>query len=122
MTRFKDNVVKLWNAMSESWRFAITAFLIARLLYGAWSWLIFTMQPVALQNLELYGEPILSVFKLENSEAYVYLRNVNGNVLTFQPGDSQHIVDVKTASIWDIARGKAIQGSYKGLRLSAAKT
>lgn len=122
MTHFKNNIASLWNFVNESWRFAITAFIIARLFYGLWSWVIFTIEPVALQNFELSGEPILSIFKLENSEAHLYLRKVNGDILTFLPGDFQHIVDQKTGSVWDISRGEAIQGSYKGYKLSSART
>src|SRR6185503_4644923 len=122
MTRFKNNIAQYWHSINESWRFAITAFVIARLFYGLWSWVIFMIQPVALQNFELFGEPILSVFKLENSEAHVYLRKVNGDVLTFQPRDSQHIVDQKTGSVWDISKGVAIQGPYEGSSLSTPRT
>jgi hypothetical protein len=59
---------------------------------------------------------------LQNSEAHVYLRSVNGQVLTFQALDTEHIIDQQTRSIWDISNGTAIQGQNKDVQLSAAKT
>jgi Mannosyltransferase (PIG-V) len=122
MTHLKNNVVQYWERLNESWRFAITAFLIARLFYFVWSWVTITIQPLAIQNFELAGEPIVSIFRLKNSEAHVYLRKVNGEVLTFQPLGTENIIDQQTGSIWEISSGAAIQGQYQGLRLSTAKT
>ncbi len=122
MTHFKNNVAQYWERLDESWRFAITAFLIARLFYFAWSLVVFYIQPLAVQNFELSGEPIVSIFQLQNSEAHVYLRNLNGQVLTFQPFGTEQLIDQQTRSIWDISSGEAIQGQYKGSQLLSAKT
>ncbi len=122
MTHFKNNVVKYWERLDTSWRFAITAFLIARLFYFVWSWIIFTIQPVAIQNFELSGEPIVSIFGLRNSEAHVYLREVNGQVLTFKALDTQDIIDQQTGSIWNISNHMAIEGQYKNSVLASART
>jgi hypothetical protein len=122
MAQAKNNILHYWEKIGESWRFAILAFMIARLFYFLWSWVIFTIQPVVIQNLEFSGEPILSVFKIENSEAHVYLREVNGNILTFQTADAQHVIDQQTGSVWDISTGQSIQGKYKGTTLSVAET
>src|SRR5690242_7501856 len=122
MTHLKNNIAQYWERLDESWRFAITIFLIARLLYFLWSFVIFSVQPLAVQNFELSGEPIVSIFRLQNSEAHVYLRNVNGAVLTFQPFDTEHLIDQQTKSIWDISNGAAIQGQNKNSQLLTAKT
>src|SRR6266498_326680 len=122
MAHFKNNVVHYWERLDKSWQFAISAFLIARLFYLIWLWIILTMQPVALQNFELSGEPILSIFKLEDSEAHIYLRQLNGQILTFQSVDSQHMIDQQTGSVWEIASGTSIRGPYQGNILLPAKT
>jgi hypothetical protein len=122
MTHFKDNVAQAWQRLDESWRFALTAFLIARVSYLLWSWVIFTAQPVAIQNFELSGESILSVFRLQDSEVRVYLRDVKGEILSFQSIDAEHLIDQQSGSIWDLETGTAIQGQFKGTTLLAATT
>src|SRR6266487_2063404 len=122
MTRFKDYIAQRWNTLDDSWRFAITVFIIARLFYALWSWVIITIQPIAIQNFELSGEPIVSIFRLKNSEVYVYHREVNGEVLIFQPLGTENIIDQQTGTIWNISNGTAIKGQYKRSNLSSAKT
>ena len=123
LTHLKNNAIQHWTALDESWRFAIALFVVARLLFGLWSWVVFTIQPVAIQNFELSGEPILSVFKLKNSQHSVYLREVNGDVLTFRALGSDFIVDQQTGSVWNISDGRAIQGpSINSVLVTPAKT
>jgi hypothetical protein len=122
LIHFKNTVVLRWRSLDESWRYAITVFLIARLLFGIWSWVVFTIQPVAVQNLELRGEPVLTIFSLRASQAYVYHREVNGEILSFIPNGSNHLADRQTGSLWNLSNGKAIQGQYSGSTLAQAKT
>jgi hypothetical protein len=122
LTHFKNAPSQRWSSLDESWRLAITIFVIARLLYGIWSWVVFTIQPVAIQNMEFSGEPILSVFMLKNSRAFIYDREVNGKVLTFHPIGSGLIVDQQTGTVWNPSNGQAIQGPNSGVTLSPAKT
>jgi hypothetical protein len=122
MAHLRDKVIRGWEKIDESWRFALSAFAIARLFFTLWSWVIFTVQPVAVQNFELSNEPIVSIFKLENSETHVYRRDVSGNLLTFQAAGKDYLIDQQTGSEWDINTGKAIEGKYKGTALSTAKT
>src|SRR5512138_3875754 len=122
MTQFKDNIAARWKSIDESWRYAIVAFLIARLAYGIWSIVIFSIQPIAIQNFELSGEPILTIFNLRENRGYVYLRQVDGTILTFQPFNTNQIRDQQTGSIWNIADGLAVQGAYQNTILSQAKT
>jgi len=117
-----NTLVQRWKTLDESWRFAITVFLIARLFYAVWSWAILMIQPLAVQNLHLSGEPIVSVFSLQTSLAHVYLREVNGQSLTFRSASPDTISDLQTDSIWDVSTGIAIQGQHKGITLSSAST
>lgn len=120
--RLKNKAIHLWGSLDESWRFAITVFVIARLFYALWSWVIFSIQPVAIQNFVLNAEPILSVFRLKDSETHVYLRQVSGNILTFKVLDTETLVDGQSGTLWNISSGVATQGSYQGLSLSSAQT
>src|SRR6188474_3961179 len=114
--------VQRWKTLDESWRFAITVFLIARLFYIIWSWAILMIQPLAVQNLQLAGEPVVSVFSLQTSQAHVYLREVNGQSLTFHSASPRTISDQQTNSIWDVSTGAAVQGQHIGISLSSAST
>lgn len=122
MLRLKETIIQRWHTLHESWRFAITAFLIARLFYALWAWVIFMMQPLAIQNIELAGEPVLTLFNLHDSRAYTYHRELQGNNLTFAAAGPNTITDLQTGSIWDVATGKATSGQYKGIRLSPSET
>ncbi|HSJ86493.1 MAG TPA: mannosyltransferase family protein, partial [Anaerolineales bacterium] len=122
MAHLRNILAQRWNNIDASWRVAMAAFLITRFFYLLWSWVIFSIQPVAVQNFELSGEPILSVFQLESSDAHVYLREVNGGTLVFQAASKTHLIDQNTNSVWDISEGKAIQGPFKGFILPKSKT
>src|SRR6266498_2003256 len=121
-TLFKDTLVHRWKAFDESWRFAILAFLIVRLFYALWSWMILTLQPLAVQNIELLDESVLTIFSLQNSQAYTYLREINGQVLNFHAATADTLIDLQTGSLWDISTGTAFEGHYKGFTLSSSKT
>lgn len=122
MTQYKTNIVARWRSVDESWRYAVIAFLIARIAYAVWSFVIFSIQPIAIQNFEQSGEPIVSIFSLEENRGYVYLRQVGGKILTFQAVNKQQIRDQQTGSIWNIADGSAVQGAYQHTTLPKAKT
>jgi dolichyl-phosphate-mannose-protein mannosyltransferase len=119
---FMDQQIKPWKTLDESWRFAITAFLIARLFYSLWSWMILTVQPLGVQNINLSGEPILTVFNLQTSEGFTYLRKINGQSLTFRASGKNMVTDLQTGSIWDSSTGMALQGHYRGFTLAPSKT
>lgn len=122
LARINNTAALRWNSLDESWRYTITVFVAARLLLGLWSWVVYTIQPVALQNFELSGEPVLSIFRMEDSQRYIYLREVSGEILTFQTLDSDHVLDRQTGTVWDIANGKAIQGKYVNSTLAHPQT
>lgn len=122
MQHFINSFARYWKRVDESWRVAIIVFIIARVLYGVWSWVVFTVQPVAIQNLELSGEPILTVFSMEDNMGFVYFREVYEDILTFQSAGSEHVIDEQTGSLWNISNGTAIKGSLEGFTLSPAQT
>jgi len=122
MERLTATLTSRWKTIDETWRFAILAFLLVRLFYALWAWLVFTAQPLAVQNIEMSGEPILTIFDLHNSQAYAYLRQVEGKTLEFRSGAHGTVTDLQTGTIWDIATGKAIEGRFPGVTLSAART
>lgn len=110
----------LWNNLIPEWRFAISAFLVARVALSLWSLVVYAMFPVAQQNLDLFGDPLLTVFNLQTGERYVYSRLVDGTVLTFRTIDAEHVIDEQTNSLWSIQNGEALSGSYAGKALAVS--
>src|SRR6266542_1557508 len=95
ITLLKNALIQRWKNLNESWRFAIIVFLVVRVFYALWSWAILTLQPLAVQNIELSGEPVLTIFSLQNSEAHTYLREVNGQILTFRAANENAVTDLQ---------------------------
>ena len=79
------------------------------------------MQPVAIQNFVLADEPVVSVFSLKDNQAFLYRREIQGNILSFRPTGTGFIADQQTGTIWNIYDGKAVQGQYSNQILPAAK-
>lgn len=113
----------------EDWRLALGAYLIVRLALSAWAFIIATLFPVIVQNLDLFGAPVLAVFDLMSGERYAYSREVDGTVLTFRasepvvfrpssfvlhPPSSALMTDTQTGSIWSLREGRAVSGVYVG--------
>lgn len=118
----KNTFFHQWNTIDEAWRFTVVAFLCVRIFYALWSWAILTLQPLAIQNADLSGEPVLTVFNLQNSEAYTYLRQVNVMELTFRAAGLDSVTDLQTGSQWDILTGQSVAGPYEGESLSPSQT
>jgi hypothetical protein len=112
--------VERWRALDPAWRFALGAYLIARVALSAWAFVIATLFPVVAQNLDLFGAPVLAVFDLASGERYAYSREVDGAVLTFRAGESGFVVDAQTGSVWWLRDGRAIAGAYAGRALRAS--
>ena len=106
-----------WGRLSLPWRFAITSVIAARLLYTLWSFAILSLFPVAIQNTDLFGEPVLTAFDLPTSQRYVYSRIVGEEILTFQAADGKSVRDAQTGSIWNLSSGMAIGGPLTGSQL-----
>jgi Gpi18-like mannosyltransferase len=81
---------------------------------------VYSIFPVSFQNLDLFGEPLITVFNLETNERHVYSRNLDQTVLTFQLVDARHVVDEQTGSLWSLKHGNAIGGEYAGSQLQTA--
>lgn len=122
MLHIKDRFAQYWKSLSESWRYAILAFLILRLFYALWSWIILTIQPLAVQNIDLSGEPVLTIFDLQDSRAYTYRRELQGQRLTFRAASAHTVIDLQTGSVWEISTGAARAGQYEGSILTGAMT
>jgi hypothetical protein len=113
-------LVDRWRALDPAWRFALGAYLIARVALSAWSLGIALLFPVVVQNLDLFGAPTLAFFDLATGERYAYSREVDGAALTFRAGDSGLVVDAQTGSVWSLRDGRAQSGRYAGRALSAS--
>src|SRR6266542_3734533 len=122
MRLFIKTLSQRWKTIDEAWRFAIITFLALRLFYALWSLAILIVQPLAVQNIELSNEPVLTIFNLQNSQTYTYLREINGQVLDFRTAGASTVADLQTGSTWDISTGLALQGQYQGYVLSPSKT
>jgi Gpi18-like mannosyltransferase len=109
---------EFWKRLSLDVRFAIMAFLVVRISLSLWSLVIYEIFPVSLQNLNLFDEPVVTVFSLHTSEEHVYSRYVGDKVLTFHVVDSQYMVDDQSGSIWPMRNGKALKGKYAGESLA----
>jgi len=112
------DIKKKWMSLDESWRFAIIAFLVARIFYAIWSWVILTIQPVAVHYVDEGEKPAVVFLNLHTIQSYAYLRQVNGVTLSFRATSQDTATDQQTSSTWDIYTGAAIEGQYKGISLA----
>jgi len=112
-----SKLVEYWKKFPSEWRFAITAFIVVRVALSLWSLAIYSLIPVSLQNIDLFGDPVLTVFDLKTSERHVYSRQEDDTVLSFSVPDPSYVMDNQTGSIWSIQSGQAIEGYYKGRAL-----
>lgn len=101
-------------------RWAFGMFLAARVLYGLWSLVILEISPLAIQNLMLFGQPIVSVFDLRISRAYLYNRKADEQLLRFFPSGDHLMADMQTGSRWDVGTGAAVSGAARGEKLQEA--
>jgi hypothetical protein len=73
-------------------------------------------QPVL--NMDARGLPLLITFDKASTSARIFLRKLDGQVLTFAAVDQRTLRDDQTKSVWNRATGVASGGSLKGKRLS----
>lgn len=109
--------IRFWNKLHQSWQFAIKAFLIVRLFYALWSWVVLTVQPIAVHYVDIADKPGVSFLNLYTVKAYTYVREIGGSLLTFRPIDKNMVMDLQTGSRWNIYSGEAIEGKYQGFKL-----
>ncbi len=108
------------RSIDPAWRAALVAFVIARLALTAWSLLIFSMFPVVVQNVDLFGSPVLAAFDLATSERHAYTRQIDATTLSFRPAGRGYVMDVQSGSIWSLAASQAIAGKYAGSMLRSS--
>ena len=119
---FANTIKQQWGRLDESWRFAISAFLIARLFYAVWSWVILTIQPIAVHYVDVNKQPAVIFLDLYTIEQNTYLRNVNDTELRFRSASRSTVKDLQTGSTWDVLSGLAVEGYFKGTSLTPAPT
>jgi hypothetical protein len=120
MTKQTNKMIDFWKKLSPEWRFAVAAFSVVRTSLSLWSLFVYLIFPVSLQNLDLFGEPLLTVFDLRTSERYVYSRQMDETVLKFRVRNREQVIDDQTGSIWLLKNGLALEGAYAGRALEAS--
>ncbi len=116
----KPSVNKMWRTIDYSFRWALGAFIIARIVFGLWSLAILYASPIVVQNLTLFGYSIVSAFDMRNSGTFFYLRDMQGTMLQFFPAPDHTLVDKQTGSHWDLVSGQALSGPLMGKVLQKA--
>jgi hypothetical protein len=113
----KESLRSFFASIPPSWRFAVIAFVILRGFYTIWSFVILAVYPLTVQNFEISNLPVVLTFSLHTSQRAIYLRNVDGQALTFRPIDANFMSDTQTGSIWDVKTGESVNGAYIGKSL-----
>lgn len=116
----RNDLAARWRAIDPAWRWALGVYAGARIFYTLWSVAVLLLVPSLLQNLDLFGAPVVASFDMQSGERHVYSRTVNGATLTFRRIDETHIADNETGSMWDVSAGRAVSGSYAGTTLARA--
>jgi len=114
---FSGFILKYWIRIPPAWRFAVGGFVVARIALTVWSLTVYSILPLAVQNLDLFGEPVLAVFDLRSSERYVFSRQVGNATLTFHTAENGFVIDDQTSSLWSLHLGRSIAGEYSGQAL-----
>lgn len=117
---FSIQLAERLRALDPAWRWAIGVYAAARVFYTLWSLVILLLTPSVLQNLDLFGVPVVAFFEVASSERFVYSREVGEQVLTFRAGEDGTLVDVETGSIWTLRDGAAVSGALAGATLRTA--
>ena len=115
-----ERIQKFWQRLDVSWKFAIGAYLVARIALTLWSLVIFMIFPTVTQNLDLFGAPVFTAFDLQTGERFAYSRAVDKQVLSFRADDPGFVKDIETGSKWSLGDGRAIEGKWRGQVLNAA--
>ena len=118
-----SNSISLKNKIARidpAWRWAIGVYVGARVFYTLWSLVVMLLVPAVLQNVNLFGVPLVAYFDVATSERFVYARKVDGQTLTFRAGDAGTLRDAETNSMWSLQNARAISGALVGKTLQAA--
>lgn len=119
-TSFYSRLAERARGMDASWRWAIGVYLGARVFYTLWSLVVILLFPTVLQNLNLFGVPVVAYFEVATGERFVYARTVNGQVLIFRGAHDAEVRDTETNSMWSLRSAQAVQGAQTGRTLEPA--
>jgi hypothetical protein len=88
----------------------------------AYPWSGLSLEPVV--NDVLNGTPLLVVFGEDARTGVVFERELNGQILSFSPGDPDVLMltDAETGSTWDGLAGRAVAGPLAGEHLERVKS
>lgn len=114
-----SSLLNRWRLVDPAWRLAITVFLVARIGFSVWAFAISSFVPLAVSNLVLQGDPIVTVFDLRTSARAVFSRLLDGQELHLRAA-SPNLVDAETNTVWDLT-GRAISGEHAGAQLTVSK-
>ena len=112
--------IKFWYRLPPAWRLSLLSVTLIRVVFILWSLVFLSSFTLIVQNQDILGEPLVTIFDLETSHSYAYNRLLEKDLLIFQRYDAAHIFDTKTGSVWQISDGKSVSGFYEGRYLSAA--
>ncbi len=118
-----SNCISLRNRIARiepAWRWALGAYLGARVFYTLWSLIVILLAPTILRNLDLFGVPLVAYFDLQTSERFVYARTVDGQTLTFRADGAGALRDIETDSVWSLREARAVRGALAGKILPMA--
>lgn len=113
-------LAELFRKIDVAWRYGIGVYLGARIFYTLWSFVVLLLVPDVLQNLDLFGVPVVAYFDVGSGERFVYARTVDDRVLTFRKGDAATLRDLETDSVWSLREARAVSGALAGKTFTAA--
>ncbi len=119
--KYIKNINQIWNGFDESWKFAIIAFISARVFFAIWSGIVLLTQPVAVHYVDVGDKAAVIFLDLHTNKTLTYFREMQGQNLDFKPVGINVVADRQTGSQWDIKTGISIQGSYRGKKLAPAQ-
>lgn len=114
-------LAEAWGRVAPAWRWALGVFVAVRLFYTVWSVVVLLLVPYILQNLDLFGVPMVAAFDMTTGARHVYSRVVNGETLTFRQENETNLTDVETGTVWDVRDGRALSGASAGATLAQAE-
>ncbi len=113
------SLLQRWRAINPAWRYAVIIYVIGRIAFTAWSFVVLALNPLTLYNGDHSGIPVLAAFDPTSSERYVYSRQLDGTTLTFRARDRGNVEDTQTGSVWSLRSGNAVDGALAGKNLES---
>lgn len=117
---FSIQLAERWRAIDPAWRWALGVYAVARLVYTLWAFVVLLIVPSTLQNLDLFGEPVVAFFDMQTGERYLFSRRSGEREFIFQNNGDGTITDRATGSVWSLSDGTAVRGELSGTKLATA--